>query len=135
MADTSFDSLARRLDALSKKVGENAERAIRESALVADQVLVIGTPFDEGRARGGWQVSFGSPNLTETGVLDPTGAATLARNQATILSFRIGGDLFISNAVPYIARLNKGHSPQNKDFSGQARDAAVAFLRKFKYLE
>jgi hypothetical protein len=134
VADTSFESLARRLDNLSRKLEANTESAIQKAAIVADQVVVIGTPFDLGRARGGWQVTFGAPADGETGILDPTGQATIARNTATILSFRVGKSLFLSNAVPYIARLNAGSSPQNKDFARDAAEAALAFLRKFKFL-
>ena len=134
MADTSFESLARRLDNLSNRLEKNAETGIQQAAIVADQVVVIGTPFDLGRARGGWQVTFGAPADNETGILDPTGQATIARNQATILSFRVGRCLFLSTAVPYIARLNAGSSRQNKDIARDAAEAALAFLRKFKFL-
>lgn len=146
MADTSFESLALRLDRLADNAAKNVEKAMRGAGIVADQVLVLGTPVDTGRARAAWQVSFGSPNLDEgtptkkkIGPKDSGAAAGLANakleeGRRTILAFRVGGEMFISNAVPYIERLDKGSSKQAPEgFSREAAQAAHAFLRKFKY--
>lgn len=138
MADESFESLSRRLEKIADQVGANAERAIKGSALVADSTLVLGTPVDTGRARAGWQVSFGSPALADlpATVVDQSGASTIAVNEGKILQFKIGPSLFIANSVPYIARLDQGYSQQAPEgFSRAAVEAALAFLRKFEYLE
>jgi hypothetical protein len=148
MAETSFDSLARRLDRLAEGASKNVEKATRGAAIIADQVLVLGTPVDTGRARAAWQVSFGSPNLSippigskkRIGPKDSGAAAGLANakleeNRRKILTFRVGGDLFLSNAVPYIARLDMGSSQQAPlGFSREAADAARQHIRKFKFL-
>ncbi len=148
MAETSFESLARRLDSLAEKASRNVEKATRGAAIISDQVLVLGTPVDTGRARAAWQVSFGSPNLSvppvgskkKIGPKDSGAAAGLANskleeNRRKILTFRVGGDLFLSNAVPYIARLDMGSSQQAPlGFSREAAEAARLFIRKFRFL-
>ena len=137
MADTSFESLALRLDRLAERGARNAQKAIAGAAIVADQVLVLGTPVDTGRARAAWQVSFGSPNLNipPESEVDKPGNNTLAKNRRRILEFRVGGEMFLSNAVPYIGFLDQGSSKQAPEgFSREAAQAARAFLLKFKYL-
>lgn len=137
MASTSFDGLSLRLDQLAERFPASANKAIRKAGLVADQVLVLMMPVDTGRARAGWQVSFGSPNINvppET-QRDKSGGSTLAKNRQTILTFRVGQEMFLSNAVPYVVFLDAGTSVQAPEgFSRQAAQAAIAFLRKFKYL-
>lgn len=135
MAD-DFESLGRRLEARSKRFIQRVEKGVRQAALLADSVAVLGTPFDTGRARGGWQVSFGAPDFSEGG-LDPGGQATLSRHQPTILSFRVDQRLFMANAVPYIGRLENppGHSPQGHSFAKAAAEAARSFLRRFRFLD
>ena len=130
-----FNRLARRMFNLAVRFEKRVEKGFRSAALLADSVAVLGTPFDTGRARGGWQISFGAPNFSETGILDPSGQSTISKHRSQILSFTVGQGMFLSNAVPYIGRLERGHSPQNEKFTRDAAAAARNFLRKFRFLE
>ena len=97
--------------------------AVRRVQLRAFQALTSGTPVDTGFARSGWVPSFGSPVLDrvpapgERGTAVQAAISRFAENRARALSiagtYNIAlGPVFISNAVPYIVRLNEGHSSQ-----------------------
>jgi len=132
---TSFESLGQRLDEIGKRGVRNVEKAMRGAAIIADQVLVFGTPVDVGIARGGWVVSHGSPNLTPQETPDKEGNTTLARNEREIFAFKVGRDMFISNAVFYIVFLDQGTSRQApRLFSQEAAREAIAYLKRQKYL-
>lgn len=89
--------------------------------------LVLRTPVDTGRARGGWQASVGSPATEETGVLAPGAEAPIEGGVSEALSaagavisnaLSAMSDLppysvvWITNNVPYIQALEDGHSMQ-----------------------
>lgn len=75
--------------------------------------VVLKTPVDTGRARGGWQVTLGiSPDENEESnrPVDKSGAATISEGAAKdVPAF---GIVFIANTVVYIERLEEGHSDQ-----------------------
>ena len=83
-------------------------------------VLVEHTPLDLGWARANFVPQIGTPYRINLVDFEPTSGAAnaeLARSQSEL--FRIAGtyrvdlgNLFISNNVPYIGRLNDGHSNQ-----------------------
>jgi hypothetical protein len=114
----------RRMAILARRVDAGTERLIRRVALVADQALVFSTPVDTGRARSNWIVSIDQPASATVGPYSPgqglgvgeTANAQAALNQAAaqIDRFRLGANrsIFISNNLPYIERLNDGHSAQ-----------------------
>jgi len=100
--------------------GEEVERgtifAMQKGALAIGTALVMSTPVLTGNARGNWQMSLGLPADKEIGRLDPSGATTIAAMTGVVSQMRPGGGLssrvFITNNVPYIAKLNAGSSPQ-----------------------
>jgi hypothetical protein len=80
----------------------------------------IGTPIDTGWASANWVPSVGEPSTIRANDRDPTPAMIAARRSAgeaglnEVLAWEIDdGPIFISNSVPYIRRLNDGHSPQS----------------------
>ncbi len=67
-----------------------------------------GTPVDTGHARANWVPSIGAQHA---GVVE--GDAAHEAGVASVLGFKLeDGSLFVSNGVPYINRLNYGHSKQ-----------------------
>lgn len=106
-------SEAQRLqDFMLKGSQEQVSRATRALALRALSGVVMRTPVDTGRARGNWQVSIGQPRGGETGLLDKGGNAAIASGSAIIAAQRAFQTIVIENNVPYITRLNDGHSKQ-----------------------
>ena len=82
--------------------------------------LVESTPLDLGWARANFVPQIAIPyreNLKDaepsSGAASNRSAANIARLGGILTSYRLGnGPLFISNNVPYIGRLNDGHSKQ-----------------------
>lgn len=67
-----------------------------------------GTPVDTGHARANWVPSVGRPFEQE---VDGTSGAAASSGIAEVLAFKLGdGWLYVSNNVPYIQQLNRGHS-------------------------
>lgn len=125
----SFGQLANRFELYAKGIGPNVEKVVRRAALKGDTVLVLGTPFDTGRARGGWVTTTGKPNLGDDPQrLDPSGQASIAEATAIINSWNLAkGPIYFTNAVPYIVRLDEGYSAQAP--RGMTRAAVTAMRR------
>ena len=91
--------------------------------------VTISTPVDTGRARWGWNCSIRQPDMTNP----PEGKYTLDARRA-IETFSIsavtGKDtLYVTNAVPYIGKLNEGWSRQ-----APARFVELSFETAFNKL-
>ncbi len=74
--------------------------------------IVLGTPVDEGRAAGNWQVTIGAPAPGTLDVLDPTKTSTIASGSGVILTSLAFTTIYIVNNLPYIQPLERGHSGQ-----------------------
>jgi hypothetical protein len=116
------------------------ERAIKRLALEVHAGLVAapsegGTPVDTGWARANWIPSIGVPATEPDGEVPMRGESTIAGGQAQSGLARVAatyrlrqGPIFISNNVPYIGRLNDGHSRQAP--SGFVQRAILKAVRK-----
>lgn len=77
-----------------------------------------GTPVDTGWARANWIPRIGAPATGTAGTraqAEAGNVSTLAQTlgQAVLLGYKLPmGRVYISNNVPYILRLNEGHSKQ-----------------------
>lgn len=113
-----------------------AEKVVRKLALdiVANLVAAPsegGTPVDTGWARANWLPRVGSP---ATGTVGSPTSVTRSAQQAglqQVATWKMGaGKVWITNAVPYIGRLNAGWSKQAPaGFVQAAIRRAVAELR------
>ena len=65
-----------------------------------------------GRARGNWQTTISSPATGTLARKDKTGSAAINAGNSTIGAAQPGQDIWISNNLPYIERLEDGHSTQ-----------------------
>jgi len=93
-------------------------QTVRKTALVGDQVLVLATPVDTGRARAGWIVSLGAPSSEtpqtgESGDIKEQRGATaaakaLAQARKAIGAYEDQGSIHITNNVHYVPILDKG---------------------------
>lgn len=94
------------------RIGEQLRKQIANAAIMLtleiDKQLRLATPVDTGHARANWVPSVGSPHGTEE-----SGESGHADGVARVLAFKLtDGVLWVSNATPYIHRLNYGHSKQ-----------------------
>lgn len=113
IGDQTFSSMVNKF---AKTAPEQANAVIRKSTLELFTDVVMDTPVDTGRARGNWQVSFGSP---ASGVLDERGdkesdnktSSPTARVVTDALnSDRTTSVIFLTNNLPYIKKLEYGWS-------------------------
>jgi hypothetical protein len=97
-------------DVAKERVAEVVRMGVQKIAMQALRGIVLRTPVDTGRARSNWNVSLGTPDLTEQ---DPTSPAdVLAVGESTIAEAPAIGIIYISNGLPYIERLEAGYSKQ-----------------------
>lgn len=99
------------------------ESALRQTverfvAVISSNVtanLIEDTPRDTGWAAANWVPNLGSATDSPVGSPQAVSAAGAAQQQglAKVVGYRLpDGDVFISNNVPYIQKLNDGHSAQ-----------------------
>jgi hypothetical protein len=109
-------------------------RIKRQAALAAAQTVINATPFDTGRAKNNWLTSVGSTidSEVEGTSFDRSGMAAIADAQNVIASVGDNDtqDIFITNNLPYIQRLNEGYSAQAP--AGFVRMALVAAVNAIK---
>lgn len=112
MASRRISDLDARLDSVADRLTAGVEDLFADMMKFVAAAVVISTPVDTGFARGNWRPSVNTPSTTPTSVLDPTGAATIARATAVGRFWRVGDTAFLTNNAAYIGRLNQGSSPQ-----------------------
>lgn len=75
--------------------------------------VVLKTPVDTGRARGGWTLTLDAPvfDLSESDIpRDPTGR--IIAGAAVLRNLKPFSVTYVQNNVPYIVALEDGHSRQ-----------------------
>ena len=72
----------------------------------------VGQGYVGGRARANWIPTLSVPATAEVDRKDKTGAATIALLAPVAADFRLGQTIWLSSNIPYIQRLNDGHSTQ-----------------------
>ena len=109
-----------------KKTGANADKVVREVVLDIGKSLVMKTPVGDpkywkskppkgyvgGHARGNWQHSVGNRVIEEIDCIDKSGQKSIDRIQQSIPQSAAGLVHYVQNSVPYIKRLEEGHSRQ-----------------------
>lgn len=110
-----------RIRKLGSNVETNAMKLVRKVALSVDSTVVMGTPVDTGRARSNWQVEIGKPARGTVEAYAPgkegsTGGQNaqiaLALGAGVIATYKGGESIHLTNNLPYIGALNRGHSAQ-----------------------
>lgn len=105
-------SLKDQLDAAYKrKVEENLEKTVRATALAVMTNIVSNTPVDTGRARNNWNADINTVDASITEEVNPNTTGT-EKITAALVSYKLSDTINISNNLPYIRRLNEGHSKQ-----------------------
>lgn len=109
-------SFALKLDKWMDGTEETAERAVAKLTVQAFQGIVTKTPVDTGRARGNWNLSSGSPDTETDESATSSRSAMQVKKAKSVASVavRVGKDIYITNNLPYIRRLEYGHSQQSE---------------------
>lgn len=106
----------RQINGCKDKVDKLLDQAVRRVAFSVYTQIVQNTPVDTGRARGNWHIDV---NLIDIRIIEPTGAEKDPSYDGTekaltaVGQHKLGSTIFISNNLPYIRRLNDGHSLQS----------------------
>lgn len=111
-----------------EKCGTNSDLVVRKTVLDIGRSLVEKTPVGNpdmwqnpdakppgyvgGHARSNWIYSTGTRVVQEIAGVDPSGEKTNERIAASVPVKAAGMVHFIQNSVPYIQRLEDGHSHQ-----------------------
>lgn len=147
----SMEEFGRRLQVVARGIADNVGKTVRKAALVADQVAVLATPVNTGRARANWLVSTVGP--LEGAPQPPVGPPTppgdprrethaaeaaqraLEHASAAVAQYELGDRIFIVNNLDYIGPLDEGHSQQAPaGMTVQAVAAATQVLRDAQVL-
>lgn len=100
-------------DRIAAELTAHVELAAKALVLAITANLIKATPVDTGWARANWVPSIGTPASSVAGSPDSVSTSAQQTGIATALQFKLGaGVLYVSNAVPYIQRLNDGWSKQ-----------------------
>jgi len=94
---------------------ELVSKTIRAITLEALRRIVLRTPVDTGRARGNWQVDINdASDLILLQKFDKAGTQTILDGLSQIANLKNNPfvKVFITNNLPYIVRLEDGHSKQ-----------------------
>jgi|CXWL01.1.fsa_nt_gi hypothetical protein len=106
------------LDAFAKQVGIDYTKVVKRVAFDIFGRIVRRTPVDTGRARASWNISIGKPDLTvapegQQPVMNEVAAVAKAGAALATLTERgLTEPIWITNNLPYIVKLEEGHSQQ-----------------------
>lgn len=123
----------------AQEVTLGANRLKRRAALAIHQAVTTATPVRTGRARANWLVALGGPASAVVGTpgKKPTDAPDpIGPGAATIGQSAPEQPIHITNNLPYIKRLNEGHSAQAPaNYVQDAINAGIAAVSDEKVFE
>lgn len=101
------------VEKITAELTEFTEDLIKDISINAVAELIEATPVDTSWARSNWVPNIGSPVNQPVGSPDNPSTFQQESGQAEILAYyKLPANVFISNNVPYITRLNEGSSTQ-----------------------
>lgn len=104
-------SFASQVAAFGSKCGIQLDQVVRKVVLDLGRELVERTPVDTGMARSNWFFGFDRVTSIETSA-SKNGGPSIRRAAAFTNDLKAGTVCYITNNLPYIMRLEYGHSGQ-----------------------
>lgn len=113
--------LAKKLEELAKGFDKSSGKTTEKIALTILGQLVYSTPVDSSKALSNWQLNVGSPIKFKIDAYFPgefgssqkqSAQAALEAAKKALQGRKSGEPIYITNNLPYINRLNDGHSKQ-----------------------
>ena len=89
-------------------IPEHVLEATQHLAMLGLRELVLNTPVDTGRARGGWIVSLTVPSDRVSNAKDGKGGGTVAKGDAKVQTAQPYQIIWMSNNTEYIRILDQG---------------------------
>lgn len=103
-----FRTFSLQLDDFARKVGVSGTTVAKRVGLDLFGRIVRKTPVDTGRARASWNISLKQAERS----VQPAAQHTYPIPQVGVVSMKPGDTIWISNNLPYIVKLEEGHSKQ-----------------------
>lgn len=127
-------SFSNRIKKRKKEFEEGIAEKMKAAAFNIHAFLTEDTPKDTGWAASNWLIGLMVPIRTTVGSPEEVDAGSAINALAKLSKYTYGkGDIFISNNVPYISRLNDGHSDQAPaNFVQIAVDKGIQGMKKIK---
>ncbi len=102
-------NLAKQIEAAKDK----AESIVKVTMIELFNRVIQKSPVDTGRFRANWNCSIGSPDLSTSQAIDPSGSGAISKATSTVVSYTLNGQsVFLTNNLPYADRLENGWSKQ-----------------------
>jgi hypothetical protein len=117
------------IDKIIAKAKDNGARVARKFALELQAKVIEKSPVDKGFLRANWNVSL---NLMDTAEYnsDISGSTAIARGIGELFSFKVGDSIYITNNMPYVAKLEFGlYGEGEKTAGGYSKQAPQGFVR------
>lgn len=106
---TSKTKMRREMENVSNR---KLNMVIRKIAIDLFGSIVNSTPVDTGRARGSWGIGLNRANPGPRNRKDKNGSKVQGEIGLALRAFKPGDKITISSNLPYIGRLEDGHSKQ-----------------------
>ena len=137
-----LEILAKQMDGLKKQIPSQVNKATQSVAIWTIRAAIRSTRVDTGKAVSNWRVSIGEPENSDDGAYIPGKAGSTAsqnraivRTNATaeIRKRKLGQDIYISNGVKYIFKLDSmDQMGRLAEQAGKARAAQIKLNLKLK---
>ena len=118
------------LTALADKFKADIATIVSKTTLLTFASVIKRSPVDTGRFKGNWNASFQVPVYSFDERKDRSPLNTLGplseEKVRGVLTLPVGGITYLSNGLPYAARLEDGHS-QKQAPSGMVRLTVIEF--------
>ena len=109
----NLEQFAKRIKQHGRAVEVNANKGVIQLAALVSQTVISATPHDQGVARANWFATMGFPKSSfDLELKDFSGVETISKNNRIIAGRLPTQSVYITNNLPYIKRLNEGHSGQ-----------------------
>lgn len=112
---------------LCDRAGDKAEMVVRKTALELQSGMIERSPVDSGRFKSNWTCGVGAVN-TDTSAAPGTDAE--GRTRTVLEGWKPGQTIFLTNSLPYAARLERGWSKQAP--TGVVRLTVQAYAQALK---
>ena len=96
-----------------EKAKGRTEIVVKKIALELFSNIIYKSPVLTGRFLANWNCSIGSPDLSTSQAIDPSGSGAISKATSTVVSYTLNGQsVFLTNNLPYADRLENGWSKQ-----------------------
>lgn len=129
---SSTGSFSAQISQYSKGTRDKIEAVRRGVILKLFSAVILDTPVLTGRLRGNWRVSEGQPILDTVDRVDPSGAAVLTEVQAATAASKGDTSMFLTNSLPYAARIEYDGWSHTKAPEGMVRRNVRRFNQLIK---